>query len=253
MPLSLRQLLVEHRDAIVSRFFQQVQRKDLPPPGVPRPVLIDHIPKFLDDIVTELTCTEGTRYSHDVIDRSAAARRHGEQRWTLGYDLDAVVREYGILRHAIMETAKELGAELDIDDFDILAKCLNVGVAEAASEYGRYRDAQTRAQRDEIEFLAQAGQLLTSSLDYTSTLARLTGLVVPTLADWCAVHVEGTPLDQTPIAHVNPAKVTALREILAHFPSHPSSWRRLPGGHAHRPVRARRGGCPTRSLPRHQR
>ena len=223
MSLSLRQLLSEHRDAIVSRFVHQVQRKDLPPPGLSRPVLIDHIPKFLDDIVAQLTNPEGTRYSHDVIDRSLAARQHGEQRWTLGYDLDALVREYGILRHAIMETAKEAGAEISIDDFDILAKCLNVGVAEAASEYGRYRDAQMRAQRDEIEFLAQAGQLLTSSLDYASTLGRLTGLVIPTLADWCAVHVEGTPLEQTPIAHVNPAKIEAVREVLRHFGSHPSS------------------------------
>ncbi len=223
MSLSLRQLLVEHRDAIVSRFVQQVQRKDLPPAGLSRPVLIDHIPTFLDDIVAELTDSDGTRYTQDVIDRSPAARQHGEQRWTLGYDLDAVVREYGILRHAIMETAKERAAEISIDDFDVLAKCLNVGVAEAASEYGRYRDAQMRAQRDEIEFLARAGQLLSSSLDYTSTLARLTALIVPTLADWCAVHVEGTPLEQTPIAHVNPAKTGALRDFLLHFASHPSS------------------------------
>jgi signal transduction histidine kinase len=222
MSPSLRQLLVEHRDAIVSRFVQQLRRKDLPPtPGLPRPVLIDHIPKFLDDIVTELASTEGTRYSHDVIDRSPAARQHGGQRWTLGYDLDALVREYGILRHAIMETAKELGAQVSIDDFDVLAKCLNVGVAEACCEYGRYRDAQTRAQREEIEFLAKAGQLLTSSLDYASTLARLTGLVVPTLADWCAVHVDGTSIAQTPIAHVNPAKVDALRAVLAQFASYP--------------------------------
>jgi signal transduction histidine kinase/CheY-like chemotaxis protein len=218
MSLSLRQLLIEHRDAIVARFVSQVQRKDLSPPGVPRPVLIDHIPRFLDEIVAELTALDGVRYSHDALDTSQTARRHGEQRWTLGYDLDAVVREYGLLRHAIMEVAKEARTELTIDDFDVLAKCLSVGVAEAASEYGRYRDEQLASQREEIEFLAQAGQLLTSSLDYTSTLARLTGLIVPKLADWCAVHVEGSPLHQTPIACADPAKADVLREILVRFP-----------------------------------
>ncbi len=214
MALSLRQLLTDHRDTIVARFVTQVQRKDLPPPGLSKSLLINHIPKFLDDIVAELTAVEGVRYSHDVIDQSPTARRHGEQRWTLGYELDAVVREYGVLRHAIVETAKEVGTDLTIDDFDVLAKCLNVGVAEAAMEYGRYRDQQLGAQREEIEFLAQAGQLLTSSLDYNSTLSRLTGLIVPRLADWCAVHIEGSPASQTPIAHVDPSKVQVLRELL---------------------------------------
>src|ERR1700722_12795854 len=125
MSLSLRQLLIEHRDAIVARFVGQVQRKDLPPPGLPRPVLIDHIPKFLDEIVAELMALDSVRYSHDALDTSQTARQHGEQRWTLGYDLDAVVREYGLLRHAIMEAAKEARAELTIDDFDVLAKCLS--------------------------------------------------------------------------------------------------------------------------------
>ena len=133
---SLRQLLTHHRDEIVARFVREVQRKDLPPPGLSRPVLIDHIPKFLDEIVEELSAIDRVRYSHDAIDMSPTARQHGEQRWTLGYDLDALVREYGVLRHAIMEVAKALRVQLTIDDFDILAKCLNVGVAEAAAEYG---------------------------------------------------------------------------------------------------------------------
>jgi signal transduction histidine kinase/CheY-like chemotaxis protein len=218
MVLSLHQLLIERREEIVARFVTEVQRKDLPPPGVPRPVLIDHIPKFLDEIVAELTALDHVRYSYDAIDQSPTARRHGGQRWTLGYDLDALVREYGILRHAIMETATAAHAAVTIDEFDVLAKCLNVGVAEAAAEYSRYRDRQQAAQRDELEFLAKAGQLLTSSLDYRSTLSRLTGLVVPRLADWCAVTVEGDPADQIPLAHIDPTKVDVLRDLLVRFP-----------------------------------
>jgi signal transduction histidine kinase/CheY-like chemotaxis protein len=218
---SLQQILTERRDEVVARFVTEVQRKDLPPPGLPRPVLIDHIPRFLDEIVEELMALDGVRYSYDVIDQSPTARRHGGQRWTLGYDLDGLVREYGILRHAIMETAKAARAELTIDDFDILAKCLNVGVAEAAAEYGRYRDRQLAAQKEEIEFLAKAGQLLSSSLDYASTLARLTGLIVPRLADWCAVNIEGQSAEEFALAHLNPAKAEVLREILVRFPPAP--------------------------------
>jgi signal transduction histidine kinase/ActR/RegA family two-component response regulator len=223
MSPSLHQLLTERREEIMARFVTEVQRKDLPPPGLPRPVLIDHIPKFLDEIISDLRAIDKVRYSYDAIDQSPTARRHGGQRWTLGYDLDGLVREYGILRHAIMETAKAAHAELSIDEFDILAKCLNVGVAEAAAEYGRYRDRQVAAQKEEIEFIAKAGQLLTSSLDYTSTLARLTELIVPRLADWCEVTVEGQPPERASLAHIDPAKVQVLRDILVRFPPDPRS------------------------------
>jgi len=141
------------------------------------------------------------------------------------------------LRHAILESAGASGVELGIDDFDRLAKCLNVGVAEAATEYVRYRDGQLAAQRADVEFLAQAGELLTSSLDYQSTLTRLTRLIVPRLADWCAVHVEGHPLEAMPIAHVDAAKVAVLREIFQRS-TEPYGFPEVPGTNKARLVEA---------------
>jgi signal transduction histidine kinase/CheY-like chemotaxis protein len=220
---SLADLLQHHRDQIVSRFIAEVQRKDLSPPGTAPSLLVDHVPRFLDEVVAELVPGTAVRTSQDAIDTSESARRHGGQRWTLGYDLDALVREYGVLRHAVMEAAKASGVSPTVDEFEVLAKCLNVGIAEATAEYGRHRDAESSKQKRDIEFLAEAGQLLTSSLDYSSTLARVTGLIVPNLADWCAVIVEGAPPEQTPIASVDPAIGGVLREILRRFPPDPSS------------------------------
>ena len=219
----LSRLLTDQRETIVSRFVTEVERKDLSPPGVSRPLLVDHIPKFLDEIVAESRQTNGVRMSQDAIDTSAVARRHGQQRWSLGYDLEALIREYGVLRHCIIETAKASRARLSLDDFDILAKCLSVGVAEAATEYIKYRDEQLDAQRANLEFLAEAGRLLSSSLDYRSTLSRLTSLIVPRLADCCIVHLEGTGADAAPVAHVNPAKIELAREIYRRFPMPPES------------------------------
>jgi hypothetical protein len=179
----LGELLTERREEIVSRFVAEVQRKNLPPRRVSRSLLVDHIPKFLDEIVAESTRLRTVRMRRDAVDTSETARRHGEQRWNLGYDLEALIREYGVLRHCILETAKVAGTPLSIDDFDVLAECLSVGVAEAATEYIKYRDEQFNAQRANVEFLAEAGQLLSSSLDYRSTLSRLTALIVPRLAD----------------------------------------------------------------------
>jgi signal transduction histidine kinase/ActR/RegA family two-component response regulator len=214
----LASLLGQRRDRIVALFVAEVQRANLAPSDVGRSLLVDHIPTFLDEVIAGLTRASRARISLEVIGTSETARQHGKQRWSLGYDLDALLREYGILRHCVLEIAKEEGVAVSIDEFDLLAKCLSVGVAEAVNAYSAFRDEQVNAERSNLEFLAQAGQLLTSSLDFTSTLSRLTGLIVPNLADWCAVIVEGVPPDQTPVASVNPATGEALRDILRRFP-----------------------------------
>jgi signal transduction histidine kinase/CheY-like chemotaxis protein len=223
--------LERERDRIVASFVAELQRKSLPPPGLSASLLADHIPKFLDDTIAELAGTgRAVRPSQDAIDTSETARQHGEQRWTLGYDLEGLIREYGVLRHCILRAAKEAGVAPSVDEFDVLAKCLSVGVAEAAKEFAKYHGAQLAAQRANLEFLAEAGQLLSSSLDYRSTLTRLTGLLVPRLADFCAVYVGGgNGVDVTAVAHIDRAKEAALRDLYRHYAPPQGT----PSGHRH--------------------
>ena len=227
-PRDLRGLLTERRDLIVARFVAQAGR-DLAPPDVSRWGLRDHIPAFLDEIALELTRLDHVDGEQDAHDKSANARTHGRQRWSLGYDLDAVIREYGVLRHCIVEEARAASISFTLDELEVLSKCLSVGVAEAASEYAVHRDQELAAQHEKIEFLAQAGELLASSLDYRATLGRLTSLLVPRLADWCAIHLDGVPDAEMPIAHVDPSKEPLLREMFTRFPPPESSIL----GHAH--------------------
>ncbi len=139
--------------------------------------------------------------------------------WTRSsYDLRTLIREYGVLRASIVMAAEETGCILSMHDLDTLGDYLNTGLAEATDEYIKFRDEQLRLQRENLEFLVEAGRLLSSSLDYRSTLTRLTSLIVPRLADWCSVHIEGVGIDATPIAHVDPAKAEALRDMYRRFP-----------------------------------
>jgi signal transduction histidine kinase/CheY-like chemotaxis protein len=108
-----------------------------------------------------------------------------------------------------------------------LSKCLSVGVADAASEYIRYRDAELMGQKEQLEFLAEAGQLLSSSLDYRSTISRLTGLLIPRLADWCAVHFGGEHAVEPVVAHVDNDHAELVRELFRRYPGHDRG-----GGHA---------------------
>ena len=68
------------------------------------------------------------------------------------------------------------------------------------------KDAELRQR-----FLAEAGQLLASSLDYEQTLERVARMIVPRLADWCGIEMvdeQGEP-QQVAVAHADPAKVAA--------------------------------------------
>lgn len=58
-------------------------------------------------------------------------------------------------------------------------------------------------------FLAEASQLLASSLDYETTLQQVTRSMVPRLADWCSVDIltEDEEITQVAVAHVDPVKV----------------------------------------------
>lgn len=73
---------------------------------------------------------------------------------------------------------------------------------------------------DSMHFLAEAGTLLASSLDYEATLAALTRLVVPRLADWCAIEIanEDGTTRQVAVAHVEPAKVRYAHELRQRYP-----------------------------------
>lgn len=64
-----------------------------------------------------------------------------------------------------------------------------------------------------LKFLADAGALLASSLDYDTTLAAVARLAVPFLADWCAVDiVDAGEIRRREVLHADPAKVAWLRE-----------------------------------------
>ena len=108
---------------------------------------------------------------------------------------------------------------VSLEEADVLSRYLNVGIAGATAEYVRSSEERLRARQADLEFLCEAGELLSSSLDSQSTLARLTRLLVPRLADFCVVQLDGYSLEATPILHVDPTKTELIREVLRAFPA----------------------------------
>lgn len=64
-------------------------------------------------------------------------------------------------------------------------------------------------------FLSDASTLLAGSLDYDATLATVAELVVPVLADWCAIDVEEEDgsIRRLVVTHADPAKQDAARAL----------------------------------------
>lgn len=81
----------------------------------------------------------------------------------------------------------------------------------------RERAARTEAEAagERLSFLAEAGKILSSSLNQDRTLAKIAKLVVPRLADWCVVYVldEDGSIRRVVIEHVDPNKGELARRI----------------------------------------
>lgn len=86
---------------------------------------------------------------------------------------------------------------------------------QCAQAVDRCRLAAAEArERKRKEFVAEAGVVLASSLEYQTTMERLARMVLPELADACAVHVfEGDRLEMVTVAHVDPAHEKLLRSL----------------------------------------
>ncbi|MGZ4814374.1 MAG: PAS domain S-box protein, partial [Terriglobales bacterium] len=73
--------------------------------------------------------------------------------------------------------------------------------------------------RQQSEFLAEASAVLASSMDYEVTLATVTQLAVPQIADWCAIDLyENGVLQRVGVAHADPAKLNLTHEYRRLYP-----------------------------------
>lgn len=87
--------------------------------------------------------------------------------------------------------------------------------------------AVAERERDRVAFLAEASLVLDASMSMEDRLRCLAELVVPDIADWCAVTlVRDDRVEQVAVAHSDPDKVAHVRELQERYPPDPDA----PGG-----------------------
>ncbi|MCE3554142.1 SpoIIE family protein phosphatase [Pseudonocardia sp. RS11V-5] len=78
-------------------------------------------------------------------------------------------------------------------------------------------------ERDRMEVLARTAGLMEEPLSVEERLQRLADLMVPALADWCAVHlVRGDEVEQIAVAHDDPARLDFVLRLQERYPPDPS-------------------------------
>lgn len=77
--------------------------------------------------------------------------------------------------------------------------------------------------KDQAHFLGEVSGVLASTIDYEVTLQNIVRLTVPFLADWCSIDVvnEEGEVRRVASAHINPAKIPLVHELLERFPYPP--------------------------------
>jgi signal transduction histidine kinase len=153
--MPLFEVLAARRSDVMLLWTTQV-RNTLAPEDTSAIELTNHIPRFLDEIVAALTLDAGLPSGSPTapVETNTAAG-HGAQRLRLGFSLDAIIREYGLLRDAIVEVARHSLVELTFRELQIVFDCIIGGIAHAVSEYTRRRDAEfTRQANEHFAFVA---------------------------------------------------------------------------------------------------
>ncbi len=84
---------------------------------------------------------------------------------------------------------------------------------------------ETRTAQQRATFLARAGEILASSLDYEQTIRNVAEIAVPEIVDWCAIQLvdEDGSIRQVASAHADPAKRQLAVDVAERFPTDPDA------------------------------
>jgi len=98
-----------------------------------------------------------------------------------------------------------------------------VAILETNTDITERKQAEEAQHR--LTVLADASALLATSLDYETTLKHFAQVVVPRIADWCAVHLvdEDGTVRQITVMHPDPTKVDLARELERRYPYDPNA------------------------------
>jgi signal transduction histidine kinase len=129
----LHEFLESKRAQIIARAKAKVAARAVP--RATEAELTHGVPLFLDQLIDIMR-----RSALPTHEMNASARKHGHEMLRLGFGVGQVVHDYGDVCQAVTELAFELDAQITIDEFHTLNRCLDDAIAQAVTEYTRLRE-----------------------------------------------------------------------------------------------------------------
>lgn len=150
----LADVLEARLEDIVQRFADRLYAS-VASTALQREDVIDSLRGFLHEVIHGLRADQQAGQVGAMTADSTTARAHGRQRFELGFDVGAIVREYGALRDVIFVFMEESGESFTVAEMRSLSFYLVGGIANAATKYAQERDAELRRQTSRhVAFLA---------------------------------------------------------------------------------------------------
>jgi signal transduction histidine kinase len=154
--MGLRTVLEKDQEEILRRFVTEVRNSDLAGAEVVRPVLLDGMPEFLRRVAAGfIGDVPSLKWASPEMAVSTIAAQHALQRWELGYDVQDVVREYGILREIVLDLVAERREPIDVQELKIFSRHISLALSEAVGQLNDARDAAiAHRSAEQFAFLA---------------------------------------------------------------------------------------------------
>ncbi len=213
---TLRRMAVMHRDPAKLNLARELQER--------YPLRLDD-PRGAGSVVR----TGQTEFYPTIPDQLLEASARDLQllgilrEWGLKSAICAPLNARGKTLGAATFITAESGRVYKEDDLEFIEELCNR--AALAIDNARLYEAQQKARtaaegaQQRLWFLAEANAVLSSSLDLETTLARVAGLAVPSLADCCVAHI--FPGDQnearSAISHIDPSKEELVRDLHSRY------------------------------------
>ncbi len=168
--MQLADLLEERREEILRRWEERVCG-ELVDGEMPRAVLRDDLPDFLESTAASL------RSGAVGAGVARAGEAHGRQRALAGADLRHVLREYGVLRDVVFELLEEADCPSQLEELRIFGAALTSAVGEAGSRVLEASEATLRATLESQQRREEAFRTLADSMSQHAWLAEPDGSI----------------------------------------------------------------------------
>lgn len=134
-----------------------------------------------------------------------------------GLTLEEAVDGTIFLKQALWQSVKKAGLlkELTLDDYFVLSQRIGTYIDILTSKLAFTYHNELQYVENNLRYLAEASRILSSSLDYQTTLNTVAELAVPKIADWCAVDMldSNGKVMQVAIAHKDHKKVKWAKKL----------------------------------------